>query len=214
LRTFGAILLVVAAVSSIAAIDGAQSQTRRIYSWVDENGKVQYGDRVPPQYANQDRDVLNHHGVRVGFEEGEITEAERLANEERERAAEAERQAKAAIARHDRMLLETYLSVDDIEDLRNRRIELLESQIKLTEVYLGNLRKRLVSLQSEASRYKPHATNADAPQIPENLAVDLSRTTASIALYEQTLARTRADQAALRASFDKDIARFRELKGG
>ena len=211
MRTYGAILLVVAA---IAAIDSAQPQARRIYSWVDEHGKVQYGDRIPPQYANQDRNLLNEHGVRVGFEEGEITESERRANEERERAAEAERQAKAAIARHDRMLLETYLSVDDIEDLRDRRLELLESQIKLTEVYLGNLRKRLVSLQSEASRYKPHTANPDAPQIPENLAIDLSRTTASIALYEQTLSRTRSDQAALRDSFDKDIARFRELKGG
>jgi hypothetical protein len=211
LRTFGAILLVVAA---IAAADSAHSQTRKIYSWVDEHGKVQYGDRIPPQYANQDRDVLNEHGVRVGFEEGEITASERAVQEERERAAEAERQARAAIARHDRMLLETYLSIDDIEDLRDRRLELLESQIKLTEVYLGNLRKRLVSLQSEASHYKPHTAKPDAPQIPENLAVDLSRTMASIALYEQTLARTRADQASLRESFDKDIVRFRELKGG
>jgi hypothetical protein len=33
-------------------------------------------------------------------------------------------------------------------------------------------------------------------------------------LYEQTLSRTRTDQAALRDSFNKDISRFRELKGG
>jgi hypothetical protein len=112
------------------------------------------------------------------------------------------------------MLLETYLSVGDIEDLRNRRLQLLESQITLTEVYLGNLRKKLVELQVEAGNYKPYTTKPNAPQIPENLALDISRTTASIALYEQTLARTRADQHALKNSFDEDIARFRELKGG
>ena len=105
-------------------------------------------------------------------------------------------------------------TVADIEDLRDRRLELLESQIKVTELYLGNLRKRLVGLQSEAEDFKPYTTRADAPQIPENLALDISRTTASISLYEQTLARTRADQQALRSSFDNDIARFRELKGG
>jgi hypothetical protein len=104
--------------------------------------------------------------------------------------------------------------VADIEDLRDRRLQLLESQIKVTELYLGNLRERLVGLQEEASRYKPYTTAADAPQIPENLALDLSRTTASISVYERTLARTRADQELLRSSFDKDIARFRELKGG
>ena len=214
MRTFGAILLVVAAIALPIGSAHSQAAGPKIHKWVDENGVTQYGHTVPPQYANRDRVVLNEHGIPVGFEEGEITAEERAAQQAQDRAAEAERQAKAAIARHDRMLLETYLSVDDIEDLRDRRLELLESQIKLTEVYLGNLRKRLVSLQSEASRYKPHTTNPDAPQIPENLAVDLSRTTASIALYEQNLARTRADQAKLRESFDSDIARFRELKGG
>ncbi len=104
--------------------------------------------------------------------------------------------------------------VADIEDLRDRRIELLESQIKVTELYLNNLRKRLVGLQAEASAFKPYTTNADAPQIPENLALDISRTAASINLYEQRLSQTRSDQAALRVSFNNDISRFRELKGG
>ena len=40
-----------------------------------------------------------------------------------------------------------------------------------------------------------------------------ARTPASITRYEQTLARTRSDQATLKQQFDDDIARFRELKG-
>jgi hypothetical protein len=210
-RTVGAILLVVAAIG--LPIGSAQSQPR-LYKYTDENGVTRYVDKIPPEHANRDRTVLNDQGVRVGSEEGEITEAERAANAEREAAAEAARKAKAEVARHDRMLLETYLSVADIEDLRDRRLELLESQIKLTEVYLGNLRKKLIELQAEAGRYKPYTPQPDAPQIPENLARELSQTTASIAVYEQTLARTRADQDALRTSFDEDIARFRELRGG
>jgi hypothetical protein len=41
----------------------------------------------------------------------------------------------------------------------------------------------------------------------------MSRTADLISSYERTLARTRTDQEALRKSFDRDIARFRELKG-
>src|SRR5947208_2460147 len=78
-----------------------------------------------------------------------------------------------------------------LEDLRNRRIELLESQTKVTELYLSNLRKRLVTLQEEASSYKPYSTREGAPQIPANLSVDISRTAHSINLYEQTLSQTR-----------------------
>jgi hypothetical protein len=210
LRTFGATLLVIAAIA-LPPTGSAQSQGR-LFRYTDEHGVTQYADKIPPEYANRDRDVLNDQGVTVGFEEGEITDAERAAAEQREAVAEAERQAKATVARHDRMLLETYSSVADIEELRNRRLELLESQIKVTELYLNNLRKRLVGLQAEAGKFKPYTTREDAPQIPEDLALDISRTTGLITLYEQTLARTRADQSKLRNSFDDDIARFRELR--
>jgi hypothetical protein len=175
---------------------------------------VHYGDRIPPQYANRDRNVLNNQGVRVGFEEGEVTPEERAAIAARETEAEAQAAARAEVARRDRVLLDTYLSVSDIEDLRNRRLELLESQIKVTELYLTNLRKRLVTLQDEASNYKPYSAREGAPQVPANLALDISRTAASINLYEETLARTRTDQATLKSAFDNDIERFRELKGG
>jgi hypothetical protein len=212
LRTVGAILLVVAAIA-LPSTGSAQRSQPKQYKWTDANGNVYYSDTVPPEHANRDRVVLNNQGVAIGSEEGEITEEERAILDEREAAEAAERKAKEDIARHDRMLLSTYISVADIEDLRDRRLELLESQIKLTEVYLGNLRKRLVGLQAEASDYRPYATREGAPQIPDNLALDISRTTASITLYEQTLARARADQAMLRESFDKDITRFRELKG-
>jgi uncharacterized protein DUF4124 len=215
LRIVGAILLVVAA-TALPSIGSAQqhSQGPKVYKWTDANGQVHYDQTVPPEHADRDRELLNNQGVRVGSEEGEITEAERAVIAERETREEAERKAKEEIARHDRMLLETYISVADIEDLRNRRLELLESQIKLLEVYLGNQRKKLVDLQAEASNYKPYSSRTDAPQIPQNLALDMSRTTTSIASYEETLARTRANQAALKNSFNDDIARFRELKGG
>jgi hypothetical protein len=187
---------------------------RKLYSWTDEKGVVHYGDSVPPQFASRDRTLLNQQGVRVGFEEGEVTEEERAELAKKKAAADAAAVAQAEVDRHDKMLLQTYITVADIEDLRNRRLELLESQIKVTELYLGNLRKRLVMLQEEATPYKPYNTGADAPQIPENLALDISRTTGSINNYEKMLSKTRTDQTALRVSFEEDIERFRKLKGG
>jgi len=192
-RRAGATLLVIAAIA-LPSISSAQNLHKR----TDENGVIQYLDSIPPDYC-----FLLLATAKCP------TEADKRAS----RAAEADKRAKEEIARHDRMLIETYISVDDIEALRDRRLELIESQIKLTEVYLGNLRKRLVELQAEASNYKPYSTREDAPHIPESLARDISWTTAAIPQYEQTLARQRADQAALKKSFDDDIARFRYLKG-
>jgi hypothetical protein len=187
-------------------------QQPRLYRWVDKDGIVRYGDRIPPEYANVDRDVLNDQAVTVGFEEGEVTAEERAELDRQQAIADAEQLARDNAARRDRMLLETYITVADIEDLRDRRLELLSSQIKVTELYLANLRKRLTSLEGEASVYKPYSPKQDAPPVPEELALDMQRAQASIALYEQTLVRTRNDQTALSEAFEKDIIRFRELK--
>jgi Domain of unknown function (DUF4124) len=192
---------------------GAVAQ-KRMYRWVDDDGVVHYGDRVPPQYADRDRDVLNDQAIAVGFEEGTITEAERAELERRQARLDEVEAARATKARRDRMLLETYLSVGDIEDLRDRRLELLSSQIQVTELYLANLRKRLVTLEREASPYKPFSDKENAAPVPDDLGFELSRTQASITLYEQTLERTREELAAVRDAFDLDIVRFRELKGG
>ena len=182
----GAILLVGAAIA-LPSIGSAQ----KLYKWTDENCVVHYSDRLPPEYGSR-----------------EYANPAQACD-----TAAQDQKAKNEIARRDRMLLETYSSVADIEDLRDRRLGLLESQIKLTETYLGNLRKRLVDLQAEAGNYKPYSTREDAPQIPEGLALDISQTTAAIARYEETLARARSMQSSLKKSFDDDIARFRELKG-
>ena len=210
--------LVWLAVAAIAlpSVGAAQPQktTTKTYKWVDDKGEVHYGDSVPPEYAKKDRNILNNQGVKVGTEEGEITPERRAELKRQADEAEKARIEREKVEKRDKMLLETYLSVQDIEDLRNRRLELLESQIKVTELYLTNLRKRLVGLQDEASNYKPYTSREGAPQIPENLALDLSRTAKSINLYEQTLSNTRAEQERLRNEFDSDIRRFKEIKPG
>ena len=202
------------ALPSFAGAQPKSGQPGKLYQWTDDKGIVHYGDSVPPEYAKADRNVLNNQGVHVGFEQGELTPEQRA--EKARLAAEAEqaKHQREETARRDKMLLETYISVSDIEDLRNRRLELLEGQIKVTELYLANLRKRLLTLQDEASNYKPYTARENAPQIPENLATDISRTVGSINLYEQTLSHTRSTQETVRNSFDDDIRRFKQLKGG
>ncbi len=207
-------LLTIAASAIAIGLIGVEADGQgRLYRWVDDDGVVHYGDRVPPEYADRDRDLLNTQGVRIGAEEGVLTEAEQAERARLAAIQDAAVKARMADARRDQVLLDTYLSVEEIERLRDRRLELLEAQIKVTEHYLGNLRKRLERLQREAADYKPYSDNPDAPDVPEALGLELSRTIASIGLYEQTLARSRAEQGALAAAFSSDIERFQELKG-
>lgn len=202
-------ILLLATVVLLAS--GAVAQ--QLYRWVDENGVVHYGDHVPPEYADRDRTVLNSQGVAIATEEGALTEEELEALERQRAQEEAALNAQAEIARRDRMLLETYLSVAEIEHLRDSRLEMLESQVTVTELYLSELGERLERLRADAARYKPYSDREDAPELPEQLASEIESVEASIASYRQRIERTRSEQARLKAQFDSDIERFKQLKG-
>lgn len=183
--------------------------TGQLYRWVDEQGVVHFGDQVPAEYAPIDRQVLNQYGITLRTEQGAMTEEEL----EAERKAATEKKAALAAARRDEVLLSTYLSVEEIEALRNRRIELIDGQISVTSNYLQSLRDRLKQLQAEASTFKPYSKDPAAEPIDEKLADELADTADSIALYEKTLLDTRKRQGRVVMAFDADIARFKELKG-
>jgi len=195
------------------ALPVTDALAQQLYRWVDENGVVHYGDRVPPEYADRDRAILNPHGVVIATEEGALTKEELEALQRQREQEAAALNARAEIARRDRMLLETYLSVADIESLRDSRLEMLESQVTVTQIYLADLNERLTKLRADAARYKPYSDREDAPEIPEQLAREIENVETSIASYEQTIERTRDEQARLRAQFDSDIERFKQLKG-
>lgn len=204
--------LLAAAALAAPAVHAQKSKAGpKLYRWVDKQGVVHYGDQIPPEYASRDRDVLNSQGVEIDSEKREISEAELEAQRKREAEEAAARQAKEEVERHDRMLLATYLTVADIEELRDRRLELLDSRIKVTEVYVGNLKKRLDTLHAEAKSFE---AGKNPRPVPADLAKEIADTQATIDSYEQSLVRDRAEQVKVREAFDADIERFKELKGG
>ncbi len=195
--------------STAAAAAGKE----KLYSWVDENGVVYYGDHVPPEYSKTERKVINDRGITVETLPAEKTEEQLAETRRLEALAEAEQRQQKAAEERDAVLLSTYLSVEEIEALRNRRKELLDGQIRVTEIYLQNLREKLQKLQADASRFQPYNTDPNAPPIHDWLAKELSNTLNSILVYEKTLDDTRVQQSEIVAKFDKDIDRFKYLKG-
>jgi len=185
------------------------AQDHKLYRWVDEDGIVHYGDSVPAEYAEVERQVLNEQGVTVDVLQAKKTEEE-LAEEARldELRMEAELQR-----RRDQALLATYLTIDEIIMHRDRRIELFQAQARVTELYLRNLQRRMDSLLEEASGYQPYSDDPDAPIIDPDLANDIATTKETIVRHEQNLRKFRDDEQNIVARFDGDIDRFKKLKG-
>jgi hypothetical protein len=183
-----------------------------VYKWVDEKGVVHYGDAVPPQYADQDKTILNSQGVAVGAIPGKRTPEQQAAEAAQRKAEERVHEAALASRQRDTNLLATYLSVDEIEALRDRRAEILDAQARVTSQYLEQLRTHQKLLEQQALHFKPYNTAPNAPQMPERLSEDLVRTTGDIATQQRNLETKRQDLDRLKAQFASDIARFKELK--
>ncbi len=202
------ILLPALLLTLAAGVADAQSGQKKVYRWVDKNGQVHYGDRVPAEYADQDRDVINRQGVTVGREEGVITPEEAAAKAAADKAARDEQKRRL----RDRVLLQTYQSVEELEVLRDNRLEVADSQLTIQEQSLANLRAQLAQIKKQAARYAPVNTKPDAAPLPPELANDLKRAANDIATQEDNLQKRRDERENIRLTFEADIKRFGELR--
>jgi hypothetical protein len=179
---------------------------RKLYKWVDAQGVTHFGDHVPPEYAADEKSVINSQGVEIGRLEAQKS-PEQIAAEEQKRV-DAE-----AVRARDQNLLNTYVSVQEIERLRDQRLALVSDQIKVTDQFLEVLNGRLRKLETTSLHYKPYSDDPRAPPMPDQVAEDLVRMGNDIRTQEQNLSEKRSEEATMRTQFESDIDRFKQLKG-
>jgi hypothetical protein len=188
------------------AAGAGASSGRTLYKWVDEQGVTHYGDHIPPEYAAQEKQVINSQGVEINRLEAQKS-PEALAADEQKRA-------ETELSRNrDRNLLNTYASVQEIERLRDQRVTLLTDQIKVTSQFLEVLTGKLKKLRVSSMHFKPYNSDPNAPAMPDQVAEDLVRVGNDMRTQEQNLREKRSEETAMSKQFASDIARFKELKG-
>ncbi len=203
------LLTSIAVFTLLPLIASAAENTQKLYRWVDAEGIVHYGDSIPAEYTDLERQVVNTHGITVSVMRAKRT-AEEIAEDKRQ---DDLRLARDLQRRQDQALLATYLTVDEILLHRDRRVELFQAQARVTELYLSNLMRRLDSLQEEASNYQPYSTDPDAKMIEPDLASDIATTKQTVERHQANLERFHQDEQNIVARFDGDVDRFRKLKG-
>ncbi len=204
-RHLSVLLLAAVAAGASALLAAPAKDTKHggvAYRWVDEHGVVHYGDNIPPQYASQERTLLNADGIEVSH-----TDAQK--SPEQAAAAEKARQDVLKQRQHDSFLVSTYTSVKDIESLRDLRLDQLQGQRAASAQYVESLRARLGTLQVRALSYQPY-TGA-ARRMPDDVAENLVRTLNEVRQQTAALAATSEQEKELRRQFDADIQRYREL---
>ncbi len=180
----------------------------RTFKWVDEEGNIHFGDRVPPRYANREREEINKQGRTV-----KVYEAPKTAEEKAEirrqaelEAAEKERTKKRAI--HDRSLLATYSSEEDMLMARDGKIASVDALIQLTNSRIESSRKRLLTLETEAAEFE-----RSGKPVPKILQSQITTARSQLIDNEAFVIAKEKERQVITEKFSADISRYRELKG-
>ena len=183
----------------------------KLYKWVDDNGTTHYGETIPPKYANKSRSELNKSGRIVKSRDVLSPENRKIKREAQAKMAaqkKGEKRTAQEKVRRDRMLVNTYSSVAEIDLARKRNLRQVELRINslLARIKIAN--ENLQDLQAESDGYTSRKQS-----IPPSLTEDLITTQTRLAILRSDLGKPSAEKEVLGARYDEDKKRYRELTG-
>ena len=179
----------------------------RVYKWVDENGRVQYGDSIPMKYQKQAHKELNESGLVVKEQPAMPTEEE-LIRRYQQRQAEKEKERKLKQQRQrDRVLLDTYTTERDLIAARDARLEAVDSQINLSRSIIEEAREKLKNSERLAASLK-----AQGKPVPDTLYQKIEREKKSLEIHQRVANGHMKKRVEVAEQFEGYIKRFRELK--
>jgi hypothetical protein len=126
-------------------------------------------------------------------------------------AADAAALEESRRRQRDTFLLNTYVSARDIEQLRDERIALVEGQLGIARGSIESADSKVQAIATRLSSFKPYSQSANARRIPDPLAEEAVRALQDRRSLDETIAMREQEKVELRAQFDADLARYREL---
>ena len=179
----------------------------KLYKWVDEKGVTHYGETIPPEYADKDNVQFSDKGTVIKKTE-KISPGERRANAELTAKKRAEDKAAFEQRRKDNMLLNTFSSENEIDLARDRNLQQVDAVINSIQLLHKSAVKSLESYHQEVDE----RTKA-GKKIPQSLQADITETESQVKKLQHDLTKALAKSAAVRASYEADKVRYRELTG-
>jgi len=188
----------------------------QIYRWVDDAGVTHFSTSPPPESAGRERTVLDRSGrprevlpapptAEEREEEARRQELERLEAEQRA-GEEARRQAEAAELRQRvRQLRQSYSSIEDILEERDRRLAVVENNLTLSAGQMETLRRERDRVTGQIDR---HTGNAQTLERYQRELADLDRRLQRESAHQD---RQREMGAEIEAAAQKDIDDYQRL---
>lgn len=168
---------------------------------IDADGKVYYSDKYIPDCERSSE--LSRQGITVAPKPATGTAAQGA-----QKPGAAPTAQSLAQERRDKALVAPYTSEQEIEMARDRNLQSPLQAVKVTETRLGKLDKELEGLQKQADGF----TSKKKP-VPAHLTEEINSKRSVQSALQSELAQKNTQAEQIRARFEADKLRFRELRG-
>ena len=184
----------------------AQAGAGKIYKWVDEKGVTHYGQSIPAEYKDQAATEMNRQGVTMRkLDAAAVAAEQRKAAEERAVKEREDKLRNSEQRRRDLALMNTYTSVREIDEHRDRTLQVPMQTLRGLEPRMRKAQERLESLKSQAAALSKKGKST------ENIELDIADEKAEIDGIKAEMDRGQSQIEAIRVKFDADKKRYLEL---
>lgn len=179
-----------------------------IVCWTDESGQRACGDRVPPRYAKQERKVYDASGRLIETLPRQKTSEEVEAEVRRAAELEERRRRAAEQAAYDRFLLTSFADVGELEASHNSSLQRLDGRLRRARDTLRENRRGVDQLEAQIADVEKAGRT-----VPAKLSRELAAFEKAVEENRRAVEQLREERDAQRRKFEKEIARYRALKG-
>lgn len=203
LQPFSLLMILIATLLISKAEDAS---AKKMYRWVDENGKVYFSDVVPPDQIQHKRETMDKNARVLDVVEKAKT-PEELAQQKRLEALRKEQdKIIAKQAADDKVLLSTYRSSADMNKALENKLALMDGEKRTIDGNRQRLEQQLLQQQQQAANLE-----RNAQKVPEKLLNEIASTRQQIEQNVQEMARHESVRQRVEKEFRADIARFEFL---
>ncbi len=178
------------------------------YRWVDANGKVHYGDKIPPKVAQNGHTKLNKNGTtKEKVASSEVRKANLLElqkEKERQKALKEAKKIRDIQEMHDTQLLSMFSTVEELENVYASKIELSDGSINVLKARHKKLSDKLEAVEA---RHERMVNPADK----RKLGMKIEDMLDNLHIYQQAITENLIERGELEDRFEKDLKRFKEL---
>ena len=178
---------------------------KKFFRWVDAEGEVHYSYTIPPSVSQKGYTKINESGRHIEtissadqqIEKEQTPEEE--TNDNKQTAEQIEAQKK-----YDNYLRATYLSIEELTAVYEKKKQVIEDQNKLYDSRILSLTDAIKKAEKQIKTLKNKAQK-------EKMQKYIDSSQESITVYKEMIEENQVKQEKLSANYEKDKTRLTEL---